>query len=104
MMGTKRRKKMKVVSIKAQKDGSAILTLDMNRKEYETLMRQGMQLAVGDKFKVVPIEEAKALGIKAKKTYEITDAEADALVREAVLDALKRKIKECEKVKKGKRK
>ena len=94
---------MKVVSVKEQKDGSAILTLDMNRKEYDTLMRQGMQLEVGDKFKVVSIEEAKALGMKADKTYEITDAEADGLVRSAVLDALRKKLGEIKKAKKGKK-
>ena len=94
---------MKVVSIKEQKDGSAILTLDMNRKEYETLMRAGMQLMVGNKFRVIPIEEAKELGITGKKKYAITDAEADELVRSAVLDALRKGIKEYD-TKKAKRK
>lgn len=85
------------VSVKEQKDGSAIVKLCLSDKEYMGLFRVGLQLMVGKKFRVVPIEEAKDLGITGKKTYNITDAEADELVKKAVMAAIRNGIKEFEK-------
>ena len=91
---------MKVVSTRKQKDGSLILNLSLDVKEYAYLMRAGIQLVVGPKFKVVTIDEAEALGFKSDKVYNITDEEADGLVRLAIIGALRRRIAEGEKSRK----
>lgn len=88
---------MKVMSIRAQKDGSAMMKLMMDRGEYLALMRSGLQEMLGPKVKVLSVETARALGLKGGTRCVIVEAVADELVRQAVLTALKRRISAEEK-------
>jgi hypothetical protein len=84
---------MKVLSIRKQKDGSALMTLELNPKEEGVLFRYGLQLAVGKKAKVLTMEEAKRLKIRPKKRWEISDEESRLCIEKAVNDILRKAIR-----------
>ena len=88
---------MKVLSIKGQKDGSAILTLSLNKKEKDTLMRQGLQIAFDEiRARVMVMPPPKRIS-KVAKVIVMSDADADACVTKAILTALMTKTAEEEK-------
>ena len=87
---------MRVVSIRERKDGSATVRLELEDREYAVLMRAGIQEAVGRKYRVVPVEEARKLGVKCERTYAMSKAEADFMVGLAVLAALRKMIEKAE--------
>ena len=86
---------MKVVSVRRRKDGTAVLALFLSERERMALMRAGMRLAAARaRMKVAVLSpEAAAMFPKARRV-EISDADADAFVGMAVVDALRRGIEE----------
>lgn len=84
---------MKVISIRKQKDGSAIMTLEVDQREYMQLFIEGLQLMVGKKAKVLSIDETKSLKIKGGKKYEVSDEEIRQCIELAVNDVLRKAIK-----------
>ena len=94
---------MNAISIKGD-----VMELELNQKEYEILMIQGLRLELkelGSKAVLVPVSECKKLGLRLKKgakKFELNDEECRLMIEKAVNHCLREKIKE-EKAKKRKK-
>ena len=77
------------------RDGTATIILDMSQIDADRLFQHGLSLLLkGKKVVVIGMEEARLLGIRDGKRYKISEKYFKDVMRFAVIDCLKSKIKQ----------
>ena len=88
-----------VIEVKENKDGSATVTFEASEDVMDMLLREGLCLSLSpeNRKKIMVVAPDKYKCEKYVKQIEITEEEMNAFIEIAVIDILKRYLKEKEK-------